>query len=268
LAVVSTPDWLLRDEVYAPRPDRDAFIDKSIHALLGLLAVLRRRARDGERGSRIDPRVGLAITLLLVLLVSLSRSMLFLSCVGTFILVVLSLHRGEVIWDVVKSSIAAGLFTLAIMLPSAFWGNAAGAARLTVKVLICVASVRFFSATTEWRRVTRALASFRVPDIFILVLDITLRSIALLGDRSLALLYALRLRSVGRNPAKTHALSGIAGTLFLRSRQMMEDMQAAMECRGFTGAYRTARAPRLRVFDCLPLLMGALVIGAFILMGA
>jgi cobalt/nickel transport system permease protein len=193
--------------------------------------------------------------------------MLFLSCAGTLFLVVLSLHRGEVIRDVLKSSIAAGLFTLVIMLPSAFWGNAAGAARLTVKVLICAASVRFFSATTEWRRVTRALASYRVPDIFILVLDITLRSLALLGEHSLALLYALRLRSVGRNQAKTRALSGIAGTLFLRSRQMMEDMQAAMECRGFTGTYRTARAPGLRVFDCVPLLVGALVIGAFILMG-
>jgi cobalt/nickel transport system permease protein len=265
---VSTPDWLLRDEAYAPHPDRDVFIDKSLHRLLGLLAMLRRRAGDGHQRSRLDPRVGLASTLLLVLLVSLSRGTVFLACVATLLLVVLSLQRGKIIRDVVMSSVAAGVFTLAIMLPSVFWGNAAGAARLTVKVLICVASVRFFAATTEWRRVTRALASFRVPDIFILVLDITLRSLALLGELSLALLYALRLRSVGRNPAKTHALSGIAGTLFLKSRQMTEDMHAAMECRGFTGSYKTARTPRLRVFGLLALLVGALFIVAFFLMDA
>ena len=265
---MSTPDWLMRDEAYAPRPDRDAFIEKSIHTLLGLLAMLRRRVRDEAQRSRMDPRVGLASTFLLVLLVSLSRSMVFIACVATLFLVVLSLQRGEIIRDVVTSSIAAGLFTLAIMLPSAFWGNAAGAVRLTMKALMCVASVRFFSATTEWRRVTRALASFGLPDIFILVLDITLRSLALLGELSLALLYALRLRSVGRNPAKTHALSGIAGTLFLKSRQMTEDMHAAMECRGFTGSYRAAHMPRLRVYDCLPLLIGVPLVGAFFLMGA
>jgi cobalt/nickel transport system permease protein len=250
--------------VYTPRPDRDAFIDKSIHALLRLMGMLRRRTDAGGARGGIDARVGLASTLLLVLLVSLSHSALFLACVGTLLLVVLSLHRGEIIRDVARSSIAAGLFTLAIMLPSTFWGNTAGAVRLTAKVFISVASVRFFSATTEWRRLTRALAAFRVPDLFTLVLDIALGSLALLGELSLTLLYALRLRSVGRNPAKTHALSGIAGTLFLRSRQMTEDMHAAMECRGFTGSYRTGRAARLRVLDCLPMALDAALIGLFV----
>ena len=265
---MAAPDWLLRDEAYAPRPDRDAFIDKSIHALLRLLGLLRRRTDDRGKRGRIDPRVALASTFTLILLVSLSRSSLFLACVGTLLLVVLSLHRGEIIWDVARSSLAAGLFTLAIMLPSAFWGNTAGAARLTVKVLISVASARFFSATVEWRNVTRALAAFRVPDLFILVLDITLRSLALLGGLSLSLLYALRLRSVGRNPAKTHALSGIAGTLFLRSQKTTEDMHAAMECRGFTGSYRTGRAARLRVLDCLPMALNGALICLFAFTGA
>jgi cobalt/nickel transport system permease protein len=265
---VSTPDWLLRGEAYTPRPDRDAFIDKSIHALLRVLGMLRRRTDDGGQRSRIDPRVGLSLLFLLVVLVSLSRSTLFLACAGTLLLAAVSLHRGEVIRDVAKASIAAGLFALAVMLPSAFWGNTAGAVRLTLKVLISVGSVRLFSATTEWRRLTRALASFRVPNIFILVLDITLRSLALLGELSLVLLYALRLRSVGRSPAKTRALSGIAGILFLRSQKMTEDMHAAMECRGFIGSYRTGRAPPLRLLDCLPMAAGGLVVCAFFLMGA
>ncbi|MGA2479868.1 MAG: energy-coupling factor transporter transmembrane component T [Spirochaetia bacterium] len=265
---MSTPDWLLREESYTPRTDKDAFIDKSIHTLLRLLGLLRRRTDDRAKRGRIDPRVALASTFTLVLLVSLTRSSLFLACVGTFLLVVLSLHRGEIIRDVAQSSIAAGLFALAIMLPSAFWGNTAGAVRLTVKVLISVASVRFFSATMEWRNVTRALAAFRVPDLFILVLDITLSSLALLGKLSLTLLCTLRLRSVGRNPAKTHALSGIAGTLFLRSQQMTEDMHAAMECRCFTGSYRTGRAARLRALDCLPMALNGALIGLFVFTGA
>jgi len=265
---VPTPDWLLRDEAYAPRPDRDAFIDKSIRTLLRVLGMLRRRTDGANARGGIDPRVGLVTALAVVVLVSLSRSAVFLACAGVLLLVILSLQRGEVIRDVSRPSFAAGLFTAAIMLPSAIWGDPAGAVRLTLKVLICVASVRLFSATAEWRGITRAISAFRVPDIFILVLDTTLRSLALMGELSVALLYALRLRSVGRNPRKTTALSGVAGTLFLKSRRMMEDMQSAMECRGFTGSYRASRMPRLRVLDCLPLLLPALLAGVFFMTGA
>jgi cobalt/nickel transport system permease protein len=269
------PAWLLRDEAYVPRPDREAFIDRSTRSLLGLMAMLRRRDGGGQAagGSArglvgIDARIGLVSSFLFVFLVSLSRGTLFLACTATLFLVLLSLQRGEVIRDVLTTSLAAAIFTLLIMLPSALWGNAANAARLTVKVLVCAACVRLYSAVTEPRRITRALAVFRVPDVLILVLDTTLRSLVLLGDLALSLLQALRLRSVGRNPDKTKALSGIAGTLFLKMHQMMGDMYAAMECRGFTGSYRAARAARLHVRDVLPLLADCLFVTAFFLMGA
>jgi cobalt/nickel transport system permease protein len=187
------PAWLLRDEAYAPRPDREAFIDGSIRSLLGLLAALRRRdgrgaptrsgawvlgqgapARAGLAG--IDARVGLVSTLLFVLFVSLSRGNLFLACAATALLVILSLQRAEVLRDVLKTALAAGGFTLAVLLPSALTGNAFNAARLVVKVVACAACVRLYARLTEARRVTRALAAFRVPDVFILVLDTTLRS--------------------------------------------------------------------------------------------
>jgi cobalt/nickel transport system permease protein len=61
--------------------------------------------------------------------------------------------------------------------------------------------------------------------------------------------YALKLRSVGRNAGKTASISGIAGTLFLKSKEMAEEMYAAMECRGFTGEYRAAGGWRLGFRD-------------------
>ena len=269
--LTAVPAWLLRDEAYAPRPDGEAFLARSTRALLAALAVLHRRD-DGTAVARglslVDGRVGLASAFLFVLLVSLSRGTLFLACASTGLLALLSLQKAAVIRDVLKTALAAGAFTLAVMLPSALGGNAANAVRLVAKVLACVACMRLFAAVTEPRRVTRALAAFRVPDIFILVLDTTLRSLALLGDLALSLLQALTLRSVGRNRDKGRALAGVAGTLFLRSHQMMGDMAAAMECRGFTGTYRTAAAPRLRPVDALPLLADCLLTAAFLLMGA
>ena len=82
------------------------------------------------------------------------------------------------------------------------------------------------------------------------------------------MLYALKLRSVGRNRDKTGSLSGIAGTLFLKSRVMAEDTYAAMECRCFTGTYRTGRLPALRLTDALVLAADVAFICAFAFLGA
>ena len=44
------PEWLLTDENYIPRMDKDTFINKSILSLLGLLS--RIRAQSGNRTER------------------------------------------------------------------------------------------------------------------------------------------------------------------------------------------------------------------------
>jgi cobalt/nickel transport system permease protein len=131
-----------------------------------------------------------------------------------------------------------------------------------------VAAVGLFSATTDWGAITGALKIFLLPDLFILVLDATIRYIDLLGGLSLSMLHALKLRSVGRNRMKTASLSGIAGSLFLRSRAMAEEMHAAMECRCFTGRYRIGRAARVSPSDIWPLAADAAILFVFIASGA
>jgi cobalt/nickel transport system permease protein len=265
------PAWLLRDEAYAPRCDREAFLDRSSRSVLRLLAVLRRRAggASGEaRGlSRVDARVGLASMILFILLVSLSRGALFLACAGTGLLVLLSAQRAEAIREVLAAALAAAGFTAVIMLPSALAGNAFNAGFLTAKVTACAAAARLFAAVTEPRRVTRALAAFRVPDIVILVLDTALRSLSILGDLALQMLRAVKLRSVGRNPDKRRALAGIAGTLFLKAHRMTEETAAAMACRGFTGGYRAAPRGSLGLADALVLCADLAMAALFVLAG-
>ena len=51
---------------------------------------------------------------------------------------------------------------------------------------------------------------------------------AMLGEFTLEMLYALKLRSVGKNRNKYGSLGGIAGTLFVKSREMSEEMSGAM----------------------------------------
>jgi len=262
------PDWIGRPEDYAPRADRDRFIDKSILSVLGALAGIRNRPGEGEvpRGAAVHAVVKLTSTFLLILLTSLSRSIYFLAIVGTYLLVAICLMSGERIAKVLKLSLVAAAFALVIFLPSALWGNWPGVLMVATKVLISVALASTLSATASWSAISRALAAYRVPDLFILVLDIAVKYISLLGGLVLDMLYALKLRSVGRNDDKTASLSGLAGTAFLKSKEAAEEMYAAMECRGFSGSYRAARRVRLSLADFGFVAVNVLVISSFFLL--
>ena len=65
-----------------------------------------------------------------------------------------------------------------------------------------------------------------------------MKYISMLGEICAAILTSVRLRSVGKNPQKAKALSGVLGISFLKSGEMAEEMHAAMCCRGFTGEYK------------------------------
>lgn len=64
-----------------------------------------------------------------------------------------------------------------------------------------------------WHELTGALRTFRVPSLVIFILDTTLRYIVILGQEASDLLTALKLRSVGHNPDKKAAMSGVSGIL-------------------------------------------------------
>jgi len=250
------PDWLLRDERYVPRSDREAFLDRSILSFLGVLAMGRPQNGKGRGEGRIEPLVKVVSVFTVILLVSLSRSPLFLALAGAGLLVVLALQPGERIAAVLKTSFLVGAFTGLILLPSAFLGRGSNLVMITAKVLLSVASVKLVATTVAWNSLSGAFKRLGAPDLFILVLDITLKYITLLGEFALSMLYALRLRSVGKNDGKTASLSAVAGTMFLKSKEMAEEMYAAMECRGFTGTYRAPGRLRLCAAD---LALGAAV---------
>jgi cobalt/nickel transport system permease protein len=262
------PDWLLTDERYFPRGGREAFLDRSILSFLAVLTL--GRAQGGKAGGegRIDPVVKLVSVFTLILLVSLTRSMAFLALAGCGLLVVLAFQPGERIAAVLKTSFLVGACTGLILLPSAFIGHGSNVGMVTAKVMVSVASVKLAAATMAWTSMSAAFKRLGVPDLFILVLDITLKYITLLGEFALSMLYALKLRSVGRNPARTASLSAIAGTMFLQSKEMAEEMYAAMECRGFTGTYRVVDTFKWRRGDMvLGMAVVTLALACFLLLG-
>jgi len=260
------PAWLRTIEAYPERSDRSTFIERSILTFLGLLS--RFRLPGTGKWVRINPPIALASTVLLILLLSLSRGALFISYTGALLLVILSLHRGEVILRVLKTSVPIAVFTLLVMLPSAVWGTSASLTTIPFKVFFSAAALRLLVENEPWGSILGGLRFFLLPRLFILVLDLTTRYLVLLGEHSLHMLYALKLRSVGRNSRKTASLAGIVGTLFLKSRRMAEETYAAMECRCFSGRYPAGRADRWSAADLAALAVDALTVFVFLTAGA
>jgi len=154
-----------------------------------------------------------------------------------------------------------------MLLPAVLWGNGSNTVMLTGKVFATVTAVNLLSRTTRWNEITGALRFLHIPDLFILVLDITIKYIVLLGEFSLNMLYSLKLRSVGKDKGKYSSLSGIAGSMFIKSREMADDMYNAMECRGFTGEYRKSGRVRLGAQDIAYILANGGIAFAFFYLG-
>ena len=262
---MTIPSWLCTCEHYAPRIDRDTFIAMSTRSMLAVLSVLHGGANRRRPGFAGNATVKILSAFVTVLLLSLTHSIAFICIAGAVFLGLLSIHRAEEIAAVLKRTVPVVGFTILIMIPAAFAGHLATAVMITGKLAVTVGAVSLLSVTTEWRFLSAALATLRVPGLFILVLDITVRYIELLGERALRLLEALALRSVGRNAEKRGSLGGIAGTLFLKSQAMASELYAAMECRGFTGDYHLPRSFRLSPADAVPIASVVILILAFLL---
>jgi len=257
------PEWLTKDENYAPIKDRDTFINKSILSLLRVLARIRAQGSLTDRFG-INPFLMVLFTLMLALLISLSRSFAFVFIVVTYLALVLSFFPAKEIISVLRVGALATLFAFAVLLPAALSGSGYNALTIPSKVFATVTAVNLLSHSARWDHITGALKRFRLPDIFTFVLDITVKYIVMLGEFSLGMLYALKLRSVGKNRSKYASMSGVAGTMFIKSREMAEEMHAAMECRGFTGEYRPSGKLRFHFADFLYIMINVGILSAFI----
>lgn len=168
---------------------------------------------------------------------------------------------------ILKMSIVVTMFTAIIMLPAFLLGNSYSSIMITTKVFATIAAMGLLSHSTKWSTLIEAFKRFYVPDIFILTLDITIKYIYMLGEFSLNMFYALKLRSVGKNHNKYSSMAGIAGSVFLQSKEMAEDMYHAMECRGFSGEYHIYNKSKFNGIDYVYIMINIGFIILFIYFG-
>lgn len=255
------PEWLLKNDNYVPPKDKDAFINKSILSIFNVLTRFRQQAEYSTDKLEINALTKLISTFVFIIFISLSKSFTFVLIANVLMLILINFLSIDEIKHIIKISCLVAIFTYIILLPSVLFGYGNNALMVTLKVLASVAYVNMMAYSTKWNDLIKALKVFHIPDMFIFVFDITMKYIIILGDFSLNMIYALKLRSVGKSNNKSTSLSGIVGTMFIKSKEMAEETYGAMECRGFTGEYKVIKSFKLKVYDYICIVLDA----AFIL---
>ena len=254
------PSWMCESEAYEPNIDKDGFITKSAQAILGVLAKLKWNAGKDRRFSA-SPSLKLCYTFLFILLTACSKNYLFSLIMVAGTILALASYPASAMKQILSGTIGAVLFSIFILLPAVFMGNPQILLTIGTKVFLSVTLIGMLSAGTAWNKLTANLRAFHIPDIFIFTLDITLKYIAVLGEICMEILTSLRLRSIGQNKKKAKAFSGILGISFLKSREMADEMYAAMCCRGFVGEYKTGRKYAFRKQDIFYIFSMIAVVG-------
>lgn len=264
---IDMPEWLLKKENYIPQSDKDAFVTKSILSVLRVISRIKMQDSVSQSKLKINVPLNVFFTFVILLLMSITRSFIFIIIINVYLLLILSTLDADRLVKILKMAFGVTLFTAIIMLPAFFLGNSYSSIMITSKVFAAITAIGLLSYTAKWNAITEALKRFYIPDIFILILDITVKYMYMLGEFSLNMLYALKLRSVGKNNNKYSSMAGIAGTMFLQSIEMAEDMYHAMESRGFSGEYRIYNKSKFKWVDYLYIAVNIGLIILFIYFG-
>lgn len=245
------PEWLLENENYLPKADKDTFVNKSILSVFKLISRIKMQDSFSQTNISINVSLNVFFTFILLLMMSITKSFIFVIIINVYLLLILSMKDADRLIKILRMAFSVTILTAVIMLPALFLGNSYSSVMITSKVFATITAMGLLSYTTKWNAITQALKRFHVPDIFILILDITIKYLYMLGELSLNMLYSLKLRSVGKNNNKYSSMAGIAGNMFLQSKEMAENMYHAMECRGFSGEYHIYSKSKLKWMDYL-----------------
>lgn len=259
------PEWLLTDERYEPAADRDSFIRKSMEAVAGVLARLR---LDGGRPWVLSPSapVKLVLGLLAIILGSCATNFAFTLLLLAAVLVRMALLPQKALSRCLKTSAGAAILSALLMLPAILLGQASSALLIGTKVFASVSIAMIVALSTPLSELTGALRAFHVPNVFILTVELALKSIYDLGQTALEVLGSLKMRSVGRNHEKGSALGGVGGVVLLKAQRAAKTTSDAMRCRGFEGDYIMPDTLAFRPADALWAAGAILLVVAFLVL--
>ncbi|MEN6463019.1 MAG: cobalt ECF transporter T component CbiQ [Syntrophomonas sp.] len=292
------PEWMEKnqeyDELVATGRRTRNFLGKSIrHMKQTISEELATEYFAGLNGllQRFDPRVKLISALSLIILVGITRSISVLLAIWIFTLILMFYSCLPVftlqkrIWGLIPlfSLLAAspGMFNVIIdgspllviyqfTRPVVWWGihmpdsifitkqGTIAAIFLFLRVGISMSLGVLLTITTPIAKLLKSLRIIGVPSLFVMIIEMSYRYLAMLLNISIEMFEARYARTVGRlslHSQRAQVGSSIAA-LFVRSMAVSEEVYQAMTARGYTGEAVIADSMKLRKRD----LAGSMVV--------
>ena len=273
----------------AHHTSRSSFVERTlvdINHTLEQSVFAERIARGPGLLQELDPRLKILSTLLVLLAVSLSRSLLVILALYFLALVLAFFSKIPPGFFIKRVWLLIPFFTGLIALPALFITPGQMLARLPLGLVVTqtglttalflllrvgtsVSLAVLLVLTTPWNSVLKALGVLRVPAVIILMLGMTYRYIHLLLHLTNDMFLSRKSRLLRRlkGPEERRLIAATSGTLLNKSLQMSSEVYLAMQSRGFRNYPRTLDTFKLRKLDWLA---GALVVvtaGAAIWLG-
>jgi cobalt/nickel transport system permease protein len=279
----SLPGWMQRpSEETAPPPDSSGrppnrFLERTVGEIAAGTAVTlygERWARQPGYLQQLDPRAKVLSFLGLIAVVTAIHNAVTLLALSLLTVVLAGVSRLPVGLLLKRVWLSVPLFVGAISLPAAlnvvtpgreiwvFWPHphlaitapGLGAALLLMlRVGVSVSLATLLTLTTGWNDLLRALRMLFVPRLFIGVLAMTYRYVAVLLQTAGEMFVARRSRTVGRatNTGGRQFVGTSIGALFGKTMALSEEVHAAMLSRGFNGEMQTLTRLHWRLADSL-----------------
>ncbi|MCL1967451.1 MAG: cobalt ECF transporter T component CbiQ [Fibromonadales bacterium] len=101
------------------------------------------------------------------------------------------------------------------------------------RTYLCVMAVLLLVSTTPFFEIANSLRFLKIPNIFIIIFEMTYRYICVLLEEVHSMYIAYSLRSASAKGIKMRDMGSFAGQLLLRSFDRADRIYNAMKCRGY-----------------------------------
>jgi len=112
------------------------------------------------------------------------------------------------------------------------------------KTYLCVMAVLILVSVTRFSELTNEMRRLRLPQIFIIMFELTYRYIGVLLNEAYSMSIAYSLRSPNRKGIEMRDMGSFSGQLLIRSFDRAERIYNSMKCRGYSSEYALQNIPQ------------------------
>ena len=262
----------------------DNFLEKTLLSIQDLFgSMLYSDEISSKKGilQQLEPRTKVISIILLIIIINFSSSLIFMTLVLLYTLFLAFLSKIPYKQYIFRVSAVSILFSGLILIPSLFniirnghpliyittnfyitKEGAISAITFMMRSFISLSLVYLLTLSTKWAELIKVLSLLKLPRIFAVTIDMSLRYIFLLLEIASNTFMARKSRNLGKisNSDGRKFVSSSIANIFIRSQNLNDEVYSAMLSRGYNGEYKTINNFKISFFDYIWILVNILII--------